>query len=74
MKMRKAIVTTAENMTEETCIYLCEQVRKKLGEDIEFQRVVDNSVIGGFILNLDGFVYDASIATQLKRLKKHISA
>ncbi|MBQ5883855.1 MAG: F0F1 ATP synthase subunit delta, partial [Clostridia bacterium] len=33
---------------------------------------IDNSIIGGFIINLDGKVYDNSIKTQLERLKKHI--
>ncbi|MBR2875734.1 MAG: F0F1 ATP synthase subunit delta [Clostridia bacterium] len=47
-------------------------MRKKLGKDIEFEYKIDNSIIGGFILNLDGIVYDNSIKTQLNRLKKHI--
>ncbi len=71
--MRKAIIKTAENMSEETCIYLCRGIREKMGDDIVFERVIDNSLVGGFLLNIDGIVYDMSIKTQLKRLKTHIA-
>jgi F0F1-type ATP synthase delta subunit len=47
-------------------------LKKKLGKDIEFEYKIDNSIIGGFIINLDGIVYDNSVRTQLDRLKKHI--
>jgi F0F1-type ATP synthase delta subunit len=47
-------------------------LKKKLGKDIDFEYKIDNSIIGGFIINLDGKVYDNSIKTQLERLKKHI--
>lgn len=44
-----------------------------MGSDIEFQQVIDETLIGGFVLKLDGVVYDYSVRTQLKNIKKHIS-
>ncbi|MBE6748280.1 MAG: hypothetical protein E7557_03515 [Ruminococcaceae bacterium] len=70
--MRKSTIIVADNITTPTYEYLCDELKKKLGEDIEFEYKIDNSIIGGFILNLDGIVYDNSIKTQLDRLKKHI--
>lgn len=60
-------------MSDETYRMLCEGIREKFGNDIEFVRVIDESVIGGFVLKLDGVIYDHTIRTQLQRLKKHIT-
>ena len=70
--MRKCTVTAASNMSGETYKYLCEKVRKKFGDDIEFTRKTDESVIGGFILDLNGHIFDLSLATQLKAMGRHL--
>ena len=70
--MRKATIIVADNITIPTYRYLCDELKIKLGKDIDFEYTIDNSIIGGFILNLDGVVYDNSLRTQLNRLKKHI--
>ncbi len=70
--MRKCTVTAASNMSGETYEYLCEKVRKKFGDDIEFTRKTDESVIGGFILDLNGHIFDLSLATQLKAMGRHL--
>ena len=70
--MRKSTIIVADNITIPTFRYLCDELKKKLGKDIDFEYKIDNSIIGGFIINLDGVVYDNSVKTQLERLKKHI--
>ena len=70
--MRKCTVTAASNMSGETYEYLCEKVRKKFGDDVEFTRKTDESIIGGFILDLNGHIFDLSLATQLKAMGKHL--
>ncbi len=71
--MRKAVITVAENMSDSTFALLCNGITEKFGNDINFEKVIDNTIIGGFLLVLDGVVYDNTIAVQLKRLKKHIA-
>ncbi len=73
IKMRKAIIKITQNMSNETYEMLCKGINEKLGTDIEFEKVYDETLVGGFVLKLDGVVYDHSVRTQLKRLKKHIS-
>ena len=73
IKMRKAIIKTARNMSDETYNMLSDGVAEKFGSDISFERVFDETLIGGFVMKLDGVVYDYSVRTQLKNLKKHIS-
>ncbi len=70
--MRKCTVTAASNMSGKTYEYLCEKVRAKFGDDIEFTRVTDDSVIGGFILDLNRHIFDLSLATQLKAMGRHL--
>ncbi len=71
--MREAIVKITESMSDSTYELLCKGIREKTGDDITFEKVYDESLVGGFVLKLDGVVYDNSIRTQLQRLKKHIS-
>ena len=70
--MRNCTVTAASNMSGETYEYLCEKVRRKFGDDIEFTRKTDESVIGGFMLDLNGHIFDLTLATQLKAMGKHL--
>ncbi len=70
--MKKAVITVADNMSNETYKLLVDGIIKKFGNDIEFSKITDNSVIGGFVLNIDGTVFDLSISTQLSELEKHI--
>lgn len=71
--MREAVITVAENMSDETYRYLCDGINQKFGGGITFRRQVDHTVIGGFVLALEGMVYDMSLKTQMDELKKHIS-
>lgn len=67
--IRTAILTTAEPMDQA----IVEQIRKSIESDfggkIELSQMVDDDLIGGFVLRVDDSQYDASIATQLKKIK-----
>lgn len=73
IKMRKAIVKITHTMSDETYQQLCDGVSARFGTDTEFEKVFDETLVGGFVLKLDGIVYDYSVRTQLKNIKKHIS-
>jgi F-type H+-transporting ATPase subunit delta len=72
--MKKCMLTVASTMTESTFDYLCEKAKSKVEKDTEIVKIVDDSVIAGFIMEYDGTVYDCSVGTQLKQLKKHLSS
>ncbi len=40
-------------------------------KDIELKEIVNEDIIGGFVVRLEDYQYDASVATQLRRLKKN---
>ncbi len=71
--MKTIILTTSSNMSESTYNYICDGFNKKYGTDFDFQHIIDDSIIGGFIADLGGEVFDLSISSQLERLKKHIA-
>jgi len=49
------------------------QDSKLLDESIELTQAVDPSLIGGFVLEFDNQVYDASVAKKLDEMKKQFS-
>lgn len=71
--MKTVIITTAENMSEEAYRRICGGFKERLGEDAEFKHIADNGIIGGFIAEVDGEIYDLSISSQLKKMQKEIN-
>lgn len=68
-------VTTAEPLSEGSR----EAIRKKLAasgaaeDSVELVTIVNPDLIGGFVLEFDGKIYDASIAQKLDELRKEFS-
>lgn len=68
-----AKVTTAVSMTAAQQAQLAQQLRAYSGKEVRLETTVDAAVQGGFIVQLDDTVFDASIATQLRRLKQQLA-
>lgn len=47
-------------------------LQKKTGAEIHIEEVVDPEIIGGFILDIDGYRLDASVDAQLRRIRRHL--
>lgn len=45
---------------------------QKLGHDVHFNFLVDESLIGGFLALIDGRAYDNSLKTRLDNMRKYI--
>ena len=65
-----AVVTTAVALTEELEAKILEKVRSLTGKEISLEKIVDDSIIGGFILRVGDQQFDASIANKLNNLKR----
>ena len=70
--MQTVIITTAGNMSEETYAFLCDGFRRRLGE-VSFVHKTDPTLIGGFIANIGGQIYDMSLSAQLSKMKSSIT-
>ncbi len=64
-------LTTAFEMDKTTEEHIKQMVIRQLkGYTIQFNTVVDPNIEGGFILDIDTYRIDASIANQFERIKK----
>ena len=44
-------------------------VKTKTGYDVEIETVIDPTLIGGFVFDIDDYIIDASVARQLERIR-----
>lgn len=65
-------LTTAVPMTDDTAERMRRMVENRAGAHVEFTTQVDPSLIGGFVLEYDTFRMDASIKSQLARVKAQL--
>ena len=48
------------------------EIKKSFGEKVEATQAVDENLIGGFVVKTADKIFDASLKTQLIRLKQHL--
>lgn len=70
--MKRVIVTVAPHASEETKSCISRGFLDMLGKECTF--VTDESVIGGFVAEFDGKIWDESIRTQLDKLKTSLES
>ncbi len=70
--IREVTLKTPFKPDKEMFAFFSEMIGKKLKSEIEITNVVDDSLIGGFTLKVDDLLYDASIKTQLGKLKEKL--
>lgn len=66
--MKQAIIQCAPNVSDDAYAYICARLTERFGAD-SFRRETDETLIGGFVVLLDGKVYDMSLRTQLQALR-----
>lgn len=71
--MQVATVTTAVALTEELSAKVSAKVKALTGKDAELKNIIDESILGGFILRVGDIQYNASIANQLSKLKREFT-
>ncbi|WP_452232844.1 ATP synthase F1 subunit delta [Lacinutrix sp. MEBiC02595] len=68
-----AIVTTAVSLTEALETQVLAKVKELTGKETAIKNIVDESILGGFILRVGDTQYDASISSQLNKLKREFT-
>ena len=69
----KATVTTAVPMTEDLEIKVMAKIKELTSKSVELENIVDENIIGGFILRVGDIQYNASIASKLNKLKREFT-
>ena len=68
-----AKVTTAVPIIPEQAERLTAQLSAYSGKQVRLETTTDAAIQGGFIVQLDDTVFDASVASQLQRLKQQLA-
>jgi F-type H+-transporting ATPase subunit delta len=68
-----ATVTTAIPLTEDLKSKVLVKAKELTGKDVDVKNIIDETIIGGFILRIGDIQYNASIANQLNKLKREFT-
>ena len=60
-------------LDEETLAFIEKEFGEMLGEKVYFKTRIDESIIGGFVANVNGRVYDGSLLSRLRTMKDYIT-
>jgi len=65
-------LVTAVTVDDKAINSITELIRKTYDSEVELSYSVDKDVIGGFVLTVQDMRYNASVASNLKRMKKQL--
>lgn len=68
--IKTAVITTAKPLSDEVLQKAEKTLKEELGTEVELTGHENPGIIGGIILRIDDKQYDASVSTQLKKLKQ----
>lgn len=70
-----ATVISAAPLKPETLDKIKDKIRSEMadGGTVEIETKVDTSLLGGFVIEIGDKLYDASVSTRLKKLKKELA-
>ena len=71
-RISKATIKSAINLSENEKTELLNKLSKKCGHTVEAEFIIDKSIIGGIVIEVDGNVYDGSVKQYLSEIKEVI--
>lgn len=71
--VEKVTVTTAVALSPELEAKVLEKVKELTPKQVVIKNIIDESVIGGFILRVGDVAYNASVSNQLNKLKRQLT-
>lgn len=70
--IRSASLVTAQEVDEAARRGIRDLIKKAYDSEVELTSSVDQDVIGGFVLTIEDRQYDASVASNLKKIRKQL--
>lgn len=70
--IKTAVVTTAQELEPSLLGQIRESLESEFSSKVEISQITNPDLIGGFILRIDDKQYDASISSQLKKIKEKL--
>ena len=70
--IKSVVLTSAQPMDEDIVLQIGKILEKEFNAKVELSQKVNKDLIGGFVVRVDDNQYDASIATQLRRIREKL--
>ncbi len=70
--IKSAVLTSAQPLNELLVAQIKEILEKEFKSKVELSQKVDQKLIGGFVLRVEDKQYDASLSTQLKKIREQL--
>jgi F-type H+-transporting ATPase subunit delta len=70
--IKTAVVTSSQLLNDSILLQVKQILEKEFKSKVELSQKVNNELIGGFVLRVGDQQYDASISTQLKKIKEQL--
>ncbi len=71
--MKKPVLMIAPSCDEATVATVREEFSALCGKPLEFDIIIDEKLIGGFIAMIDGKVYDTSFSSRLSDIYRRMN-
>ena len=70
--IQSAVLTSAQPLNEALVLQVKAILEKEFNARVELSQKVDAKLIGGFVLRVEDQQYDASLSTQLKKIREQL--
>ena len=70
--IQKALLTSSQPLNDSIVLEITQILEKEFKSKVELSQKVNPELIGGFVLRIGDQQYDASIITQLKKIKEQL--
>jgi F-type H+-transporting ATPase subunit delta len=70
--IKTAVLTSAKPLNESIIFQIRKNLENEFNSKVELSQKVNSELIGGFVLRVEDKQYDASISTQLKKIKEKL--
>jgi F-type H+-transporting ATPase subunit delta len=70
--IKSAVLTSAQPLKEALVLQVRKILEKEFNAKVELGQKVDEKLIGGFVLRVEDRQYDASLSTQLKKIREQL--
>jgi F-type H+-transporting ATPase subunit delta len=70
--IKAAVLTSAQPLNESLINQVKEILEKEFSAKVELSQKVDAKLIGGFVIRVEDRQYDASLSTQLKKIREQL--
>jgi F-type H+-transporting ATPase subunit delta len=72
IEKRHAKIESAQELAPETVMKIVEKLKKKYGDDLTTELVVDPKLLGGLRVRVGSDVWDGSVRNRLQRLEQEL--